>query len=114
MPAVYQRRDPLAQCESWLTKQVASVDDTVKESRTRTRVTPPRKKYPKYVGSSSLDLLRISGLLKRCRKKCWSHANQSEQVDVSRGAARSATTGSKKALEAMASKSSFCVSDLIL
>lgn len=70
MPAVYQRRDPFAQCESWLTKQVAKEEDSVSEIRTRTRVTPPRKKKRKYVGSKSLLFARSSGLLKMCRKKC--------------------------------------------
>lgn len=108
MPAVYQRRDPLAQWESWLTKQVVRDDDSVRERSTKTRVTPPRKKERKYAGRSSLLLARISGLLKRCRKKCWSHANQREQVDVSRGAARKATMGSKNDLDAMAKRRREC------
>lgn len=77
------------------------VDEMVSVRSASVRFNPPSKNSLKYVGSNSLLLLRISGLLKMLRKKCASHAHQSVQVDVSKGAARNAANGSKNALVAI-------------
>ena len=55
----------------------------------------------KYCDTTGSLSLRISEWLKVLKKRCWSHANRSVQVEETSGAARCVTRGLNKRFETM-------------